>query len=152
HAITGSGSKPGAEPSRSAMQAVQSWGYQLQGREGARLKLSDLSRSDFDLLVVDYADGHVPWTRQDVAALQKKPDGSRRIVLAYLSIGEAEDYRFYWKPSWKQQRPAFLAAENEDWKGNYKVRYWMPEWQEIIIGSPTGDPSYLDLIIAAGFD
>lgn len=151
-APTRSDSKARADTSRDRIQAVQSWGYQLQGHEGTRLEPSDLSSSDFDLLVVDYSDGDAPWTRQDLAAMQKKPDGSRRIVLAYLSIGEAEDYRFYWRPSWKQHRPAFLAAENIDWEGNFKVRYWMSQWQEIIIGSPTSDSSYLDQIIAAGFD
>jgi cysteinyl-tRNA synthetase len=38
---------------------------------------------------------------------------------------------------------------NPDWEGNYKVRYWDPGWQAIIYGSPH---SYLDKIIAAGFD
>ncbi len=141
-----------AEPSRKRIQKVTSWGYQLQGRHGRRLKAKDLAKSDFDLLVIDYADGTRPWTREEIETIQRKPDGSRRIVLAYFSIGEAEDYRFYWKKSWKKHKPPFLAKANKDWGGNFKVRYWMREWQDIIVGTKEGTSSYLDQIVDAGFD
>lgn len=141
-----------AEPARKRIKKVENWGYQLQGRNGRRLKAADLAKSDFDLLVIDYADGNRPWSRQDIEKIQRKPDGSRRIVLAYFSIGEAEDYRFYWKKSWKKNKPDFLAKANKDWGGNFKVRYWMREWQDIIVGTKDGDDSYLDQIVAAGFD
>ena len=39
-------------------------------------------------------------TAADLARLRVKPDGSRRVVLSYLSIGEAENYRYYWNKSW----------------------------------------------------
>ncbi|TAN37800.1 MAG: hypothetical protein EPN23_04615 [Verrucomicrobia bacterium] len=45
---------------------------------------------------------------------------------AYLSIGEAGDYRGYWEKEWSAQPPTWLGAENPDWKGNFKVRYWQP--------------------------
>jgi cysteinyl-tRNA synthetase len=68
-----------------------------------------------------------------------------------MSIGEAENYRYYWQESWynKKDRPPWLLKENPYWEGNYKVQYWDPEWQAIIIG---GEDSYLNKIIAAGFD
>jgi cysteinyl-tRNA synthetase len=145
-----------AEPSRKRIRKVQTWGYQLQGRHGRRLKATDLAKVDFDLLVIDYADGSRPWTAAEIEIIRRKPDGSRRIVLAYFSIGEAEDYRFYWKKSWKKHKPEFLAKANKDWGGNYKVRFWMPAWQEIIVGSKSSDDagksSYLDQIVEAGFD
>ena len=141
-----------AESGRKRIEAVRSWGYQLQGRKGKKLTSSKLARSDFDLLVIDYANGDRPWTRREVKQIQRKPDGSRRVVLAYFSIGEAENYRFYWKKSWKKRKPAFLATANRDWGGNYKVRFWMPEWQEIIVGKTGDSNSYLDQILAAGFD
>ena len=56
--------------------------------------------------------------------MQRKPDGGARIVLAYLSIGEAEDYRSYWQRDWSVSPPAWLGAENPDWPGNYAVNYW----------------------------
>ncbi len=66
-----------------------------------------------------------------------------KIVISYLSIGEAEDYRFYWNNSWLLHLPEWLDAENLDWPGNYKVKYWMPGWQQYIY-------AYLDIIIAQG--
>ena len=47
-------------------------------------------------------------------------------MIAYSSIGEAEDYRYYWRAEWEDDVPTWLAAENKDWKGNFKVRYWDP--------------------------
>ena len=76
----------------------------------------------------------------------------RRIVLSYLSIGEAEKYRYYWKWYWGWLfgwfAPAWRDRQNTEWRGNYAVRYWEPSWQDIIFA---GNNSYLDRIIKAGF-
>ena len=85
----------------------------------------------------------------DVAALQTKANGGRRLVLAYMSIGEAEDYRYYWQPGWRAEAPSWLDAENPDFAGNYKVRYWDQAWQDVILNGPD---AYLTRITAAGFD
>lgn len=129
------------------LRNLQSWGYQLQN-----LDIEQAARMPHDLLVVDYSrDGTEAGalTRSELERLKRRPDGTRRIVLAYLSIGEAEDYRYYWRPRWKLIGPAWLGRENNEWRGNYLVRYWMPEWQEIILGDNSG---YLAKIIRAGFD
>lgn len=80
---------------------VKRWGYQLQG-----LDVQKASQSPFDLLVIDEdfpgrrrAASQVERQRA-LTALKRKPDGKRRLVLAYLSIGEAEDYRGYWDRKW----------------------------------------------------
>ena len=70
-------------------------------------------------------------------------------MISYISIGEAEDYRYYWKNEWISNPPVWLAGENPDWEGNYKVRYWQKEWQNIIYGS---ESSYIYKIIITGFD
>ena len=57
----------------------------------------------YDVLVIDYSkDGgqDEAFTVRDLDILKKKPDGSRRYVLSYMSIGEAETYRYYWKWTW----------------------------------------------------
>ncbi|KLO24229.1 MULTISPECIES: MJ1477/TM1410 family putative glycoside hydrolase [unclassified Marinitoga] len=66
------------------------------------------------------------------------------ITIAYLSIGEAEDYRYYWKDDWYNNPPEWLDGENKNWPGNYKVKYWDKEWKNIIF-------DYLDKIISQGF-
>jgi cysteinyl-tRNA synthetase len=66
-----------------------------------------------------------------------------------MSIGESEDYRYYWQASWNTAKPEWMNAENPDWPGNFKVKYWHTEWQSIIYGN---DGSYLKKILDAGFD
>ena len=127
--------------------SVASWGYQLDNIDPDRV-----ARSGFDLVVIDYsADGSEAeaFTRGDVEAMKRMPDGGRRRVVAYMSIGEAEEYRFYWQDAWRARAPVWLDEENPDWPGNYKVRFWEPSWQAEIMG---GGDAYLDVILDAGFD
>ncbi|MFL5386577.1 MAG: MJ1477/TM1410 family putative glycoside hydrolase [Longimicrobiaceae bacterium] len=130
-----------------ALRTVHSWADQL-----AEVEPRAIAASGFDLVVIDYSqsgDQETAFTPAQVATMKRKRDGTARIVLAYLSIGEAEDYRYYWQPSWVRQPPAWLGRENPESKGNYQVRFWEPGWQGIIFGRPD---SYLDRILRAGFD
>lgn len=144
-----------APPAALAQQtALRSWGYQLQNIDPAKL-----AGVPYDAIVIDYtrdgSDGSA-LTAAEVQRLKFKPDGSRRIVLAYMSIGEAESYRWYWSPWWNDlwfipnifTKPGWCGPQNGDWKGNYAVRYWDPEWQRIIVGGG----GYLDRLLKAGFD
>lgn len=131
----------------SDLSEVKNFTYWLSGPQP-----SLIAASGFDLAVVDHSrDGSEAgaFSREQVALMQRKPGGERRIVLSYLSIGEAEEYRGYWRPEWKDNPPDWLEGANPDWPGNYKVRFWRPGWQKLIFGSPE---AYLDRIIAAGFD
>jgi cysteinyl-tRNA synthetase len=131
-----------------ALRAVRSWAYQIDGVDPAAI-----AASDFELVVVDYArdgsDETTAFTAADVAAMQRRRDGTRRLVLAQLNIGEAEDHRAYWQRAWATRPPAWLGAEHADSRGSYTVRFWDPAWQRIIFGAPN---AYLDKILRAGFD
>lgn len=150
-------------PARSGpgLAAARGWGLQLQNV--VALNVPD----SVDVLVIDYSrDGShdKALTRERVAALKARTQGRPRIVLCYLSIGEAESYRYYWQSRWNTAPPAWLGKENTDWKGNFQVRYWMPEWQRVIVApgpkafeliseliTPAAKP-YIDRILEAGFD
>ncbi|MDF1720401.1 MAG: endo alpha-1,4 polygalactosaminidase [Minwuia sp.] len=137
----------GATAAQADLSGVRHFTYWLANPNPALI-----AASDFDMAIVDYSrdgSGDRAFTRADVAMMQRKPDGERRIVLSYMSVGEAEDYRFYWQNSWAKKPPKWLEAVNPDWAGNFKVRYWDPDWKRIIFGNPD---AYLDRIIAAGFD
>ncbi len=108
-----------------------------------------IAQTNYDMMVIDFFFENEELTVADVDALCTKANGGKRLVICYMSIGEAEDYRWYWNDKWKVGNPCWLQPENPDWKGNYRVCYWMSEWQNIIYGSPD---SYLDKILAAGFD
>ena len=112
--------------------------------------LNAIRDTNYDIVIIDlFDDDGVALSREDINSISVKKDGGRRLVIAYMSIGEAEDYRYYWKPEWKADPPTWLEAENPNWEGNYEVRYWDPDWQRIIYGN---DDSYLKRIIDAGFD
>ena len=110
--------------------SVKSFAYQLQN-----VDINNIAKSKYDLVVID--NEH---TKQEISKLKPKK------VIAYISIGEAEDYRSYWKKEWKTKKPEWLGKENQEWKGNYTVKeFWNPAWWEIT-------KSQLDEIIDKGYD
>ncbi|MEE9580406.1 MAG: endo alpha-1,4 polygalactosaminidase [Nitrosomonadaceae bacterium] len=112
--------------------------------------LSAIQGTNYDVIITDlFYEGTEELTSSEVTTLKIKANGGTRIVIAYMSIGEAENYRYYWQSDWAIDPPVWLAEENPDWSGNYKVRYWYEDWQNIIYGN---NDSYLKKIIDAGFD
>jgi cysteinyl-tRNA synthetase, unknown class len=107
--------------------------------------------TNYDCLLMDlYFNDGTEFTPAEILQLKNKANGGKRIVLCYMSIGEAENYRYYWNSSWNgASKPTFLDTENPDWAGNFKVKYWNKDWQNIIYGT---DASYTKKIINAGFD
>ena len=126
---------------------VSSWHYQLQN-----LDLDRIATVAADVIVVDFARAGVALTKEEVVRLKIGPGGKSRIVLSYLSVGEAEEKRFYWDPLWKGQeegRPTWLKLENCAWPGAWSVRFWQDGWKRIVYRDQV---SYLRKIIQAGFD
>jgi len=122
------------------LSKVKSWGYWLQAPN-----IETICKSHYDLVVIDYSfDGTdlKALTSEDLEKLHR----ANKYVLCYFSIGEAESYRFYWKKNWKTGHPPFVGEENEDWKGNYKVKYWDNQWWESALRP------YLNRILSVGFD
>jgi cysteinyl-tRNA synthetase len=132
----------------SAQTSPASFAYVLQADSLAKSKaaaVATLAACNRDWIVLDpnYSCPGEPWSAKDISAIRAGKSG--RKIIAYLSIGEAEDYRAYWQRAWRTNPPAFLLAENPDWKGNFRVKYWQPDWQKIILAD-------MDKIMAAGFD
>ncbi|NPV58782.1 MAG: glycoside hydrolase, end-alpha-1,4-polygalactosaminidase [Actinobacteria bacterium] len=155
---------------------VRTWAYQLQGLDepGA---VEALETSSYDMLVLeptctDWSGGSRDFdTAGMVERLKRSPAGDgihRKLVLAYLDIGEAEDWRWYWTWSkeWETGEPFpndwpgfILAPDPDGWEGNYPVAYWDPTWKDIMVyGKGTGshpDREYrsaLDEVMKHGFD
>ena len=124
-----------------------SFAYVLQADSLAKSKaaaVAKLAAGGRDWIVLDASfSTDEPWTAADLASIRAGKTG--RKVIAYLSIGEAEDYRAYWQTSWKTSPPAFLLGENPEWKGNFRVKYWQADWQKLILAD-------VDKIMATGFD
>lgn len=129
---------------------AKAWGYQLSNLGSKQQRR--IATSPYDVVIIDIEDVQdrtKRLTRAEVSAMKKKKDGSRRLVMAYLSIGEAESYRSYWKSAWTKVKPEWVGKENEEWKDNFLVKYWDPTWQSILFGSPN---AMVDKILATGFD
>jgi cysteinyl-tRNA synthetase len=113
-----------------------------------------LAQCGRDLVIIDYSyDGsdEQRWSPDDIRLVREKREN--RKVVAYLSIGEAENFRWYWRANWDRDgdgkpdadAPRFLDTVNPDWKGSYKVRYWQADWQSLVLTN-------LAIIAQQGFD
>jgi cysteinyl-tRNA synthetase, unknown class len=140
-----------AQERKNLLLDAKSWGYQLRNLGPDQQK--KIAASPYDVVIIDYeheaVKSETPLTKDEVEGMKKKPDGGRRLVMAYFSIGEAETYRGYWKPEWNKTKPSWVGKENKEWKNNFLVKYWDPEWQKIVYGSPA---AFADKVLAAGFD
>jgi cysteinyl-tRNA synthetase len=128
----------------SAEFAPQRFAYMLQAGHFAKDRaeaVRKLAASDRDLLIIDYSfwgDHDSRWTGKEIAAIRAGKSG--RKVLAYLSIGEAGTYRYYW-----QKDASYLRKPNPNWPDNIRVAYWRDDWQAIL-------RDYLAEILRQGFD
>jgi len=119
---------------------------------------TDVENADFD-------------TRSMVETMKssKASDGvHRKLVIAYIDIGEAEDWRWYWtwSKNWEKgdPRPAdwpdyILIHDPDGWEGNYPVAFWDKRWKDIVIygkNTPAAPgrnyTSIIDEVIQDGFD
>ncbi len=127
--IIGCGASNSYDRKSSELQ-IKNWAYQLQN-----INSTEIANSRFSFIVIDSEIG-----KEEVKKLRK----SGKIAISYISIGEAEDYRFYWNSEWEDNPPPWLGEENPEWAGNYAVKFWYPEWKDII-------KSYIDKILEKGF-
>ncbi len=155
---------------------IKFWGYQIQNVDypGA---MDSLVTSHYDMLVLeptrtDWSSDTKNFNTADMVTRLKNSFASdgihRKLVIAYIDIGEAEDWRWYWKwsESWdcNGEPPSdwpdyILTCDPDGWGGNYPVAYWDPLWQDIVIwgenqnSNPYGNyNSIIDEVIKDGFD
>jgi len=136
---------------------IDTWMYQIQNLYDWS-NISKLDQTDYDMFVLEPGDNlkeDLYQTKEMVDELQLKPNGDRRILLAYIDIGEAEDYRSYWHDDWQaptetqQGFPSFLVTVDPDgWTGNYPVAFWDTAWQNIWL-EPEG---IIEKLVNFGFD
>ena len=127
---------------------------QLQGleKEGAVARLVE---ADVDLLVIEAmrtvrGQEEFP-TRAVVERIR-----ATKVCLAYINVGQAEDYRTYWREEWRaptskeRGMPDYLITIDPDgWAGNYPVAYWDFRWKAHLWGTKD---ALIDKAIADGFD
>ncbi len=97
-----------------------------------------LAGTNHDLLLVDPFFHGVSMTVQDITALKYKRIGSKRLVMAPMSLGYASVDRFYWQNSWKVGTPDWIAAVDSEIPGRFAVNYWSEGWKKVLGNYITG--------------
>lgn len=111
--------------------------------------VSYLNTTNYDIILLDLWFKDEMFARGDLAQLKTKANGGKRLVISYINVGAAENYRYYWKEKWKLHRPGWLKKPYEGYEDEIWVKFWKKEWKEIIYGN---DDSYMKKIIDADFD
>ena len=97
-----------------------------------------LAGTNHDLLLVDPFFHGGSMTVQDVTALKFKRIGSKRLVMAPLTVGYAVVDRFYWQQGWTVGNPRWIAAVDPATPGRFAVKYWSDEWKKVLGNYVTG--------------
>ncbi|HIP23047.1 MAG TPA: hypothetical protein EYG79_05560, partial [Rhodobacteraceae bacterium] len=92
--------------------------------------LRQISDSDYNMVVIEPIYTEAENTGFPIEATLARLHQKPRIVLAYIDIGQAEEWRTYWQPNWRIGAPSWIVANDPDgWEGNYPVAYWHPAWK-----------------------
>jgi len=124
--------------------AVNDYIIQLQ-----RARPNRLAETAYDLVISDIA---LAGGSSAVLDALRESEGGPKLVVAYMSIGQAAQFQYYWQPEWSRENgnwPEWAEDFDGFWAGDVWAQYWHPGWQEIIL---TGEDAYIDRIIDAGFD
>lgn len=116
--------------------SITSFRYQLQGYDS--VSLDRITKSKNTLWVIDDTKAtNTHFTKSEINKFKKNSN----TLIAYLSLGEAEDYRAYF-PNLPRE---LIIKQNPHWKGNYNIRYWRNQWRDIV-------NRRIDEMMEAGFD
>jgi cysteinyl-tRNA synthetase len=139
-----------ASRSPGLLSGVQSWLYLLD--TDLEPSLVDLmADSGHDLVVLDFVPSQADRQDFDMRGVIERLHTAPRpkLVLAYLDIGQAEDYRTYWQSGWGPGDPDWIVGvDPEGWEGCFPVAYWDSAWRDIWLEND----GYLQAVIEAGFD
>jgi cysteinyl-tRNA synthetase len=161
--------------SNNPIKDIEFFAYQIQDISDDD-RLQEIIDSKYDLVVIEPTRTDVTGdsdfdTKGAVAAIKasKAHNGvDGKMVIAYIDIGEVEDWRWYWswsKIEWEAGNPKpadwpdyIVKPDPDGWTGNYPVAYWDEDWKDIVIyGENTTNPygeyvSVLDEVLLDGFD
>jgi cysteinyl-tRNA synthetase len=164
----GGGGSSDSEPEKAATLLngveVSTFIYQLQKLFKTE-SVDLLDATEYDMLVVEPGFNFTVYpykTEYMVTQLKTKPNGDERILLAYIDIGQAEDYRDNWlanqassTDNWQVPtlgnpgNPEFIVSTYPDgWEGNFPVAYWDPDWRKLW----NGNNGIIQKIADFGFD
>ncbi|GAV08546.1 hypothetical protein RvY_18219 [Ramazzottius varieornatus] len=109
-----------------------SWSWANNPQPGFMLQSSNISynsllNSNQTYYIIEPSTS--PLKREQIADLRTRG----KIVLARLSIGQADRSLPYWQAQWADRPPEFLDQEDQTRPGHFRVMFWRPQWQRMIL-------------------
>ncbi len=144
------GAASSSESGRERLANVTHWFY-LIGDDPEPDVVEQIAASEYDMVALDFIPSEKNSTDYPMAEVAAQLHNAPRpkLVIAYIDIGQAENYRAYWQPGWRVGNPKWIVGADPDgWEGNFPVAFWYDEWQTIWLG----EGGLLSQILAAGFD
>jgi len=134
------------------MDDVQNYLYLIGSNQfsSKQVFINAIQATNYDMVLIDlFFDSDVAFSETEINQLKTKANGAKRLVISYMNIGSAENYRYYWQEDWKKGNPSWLKKPYEGYEDEIWVKFWKKDWQDIIYGNAN---SYTKKILLAGFD
>jgi cysteinyl-tRNA synthetase len=140
------------------LPSVSTFSYLLQNVDSNEMQ-KELSQSHYDMYILEPCVTEKGNEAFPIGSLIEEIRNYNRtiynkdpIILAYVDIGQAEDWRWYWQNQWRPGHPEWIVTKDpDDWEGCYPVAFWHPEWEDIVIYGAYGK-SHLEAILQNDFD
>lgn len=135
---------------QAALANVDQWLYLIDVNLESDV-VDQIASSTYDMVVFDFIPSEENNTDYPMAEVivQLHQAPHPKLVIAYIDIGQAENFRTYWQPGWEIGNPEWIITGDPDgWEGNFPVAFWYEEYQDIWLG----EDGYLQAILDAGFD
>ncbi len=132
------------------LASISHWFYYLDF-EPTEAIINAIENSTYDMVVIEPIFTDKENTNFEISSVVNRFHNAihPKLVIAYVDIGQAEDWRTYWQEGWGIGNPSWIVANDPDgWEGCYPVAYWHTGWKDIWLG-PTG---YIQQLLDAGFD
>lgn len=108
--------------------------------------IEDIANSNYDIIIINpLFHGTDPFSKEEVAAMQLKKIGPKRMIIAQQNISEAKPSDYFWKKDWKIGSPSFLKRKSFVEPQALIAEYWDPAWRAII-------SKYFKSIVDTGYD
>lgn len=108
--------------------------------------IEDIRNSNFDIIIIDpFFKHHKPLSKEEVASLKYKKNGTKRLIMAEMNISEVRKDDHFWHKDWQIGNPEWLKRASFVDKNGVIVEYWKDPWKKII-------SKYFNDIVISGYD
>jgi cysteinyl-tRNA synthetase len=147
--LAAAGQGDSRSPAEARLAEVETWLYLIDVNLDEDTRAAIIA-SDYDMVVMDPIITEMQNEDFPITETVRTFQEAGKLVVAYMDIGQAEDYRTYWQPDWRIGNPVWIVGDDPDgWTGNYPVAFWWDEWQAIWFDPQDG---LLQMLLDVGFD